>query len=554
MARETIATRQITNVVPKGDSILSGAASTLNSFVKEAYKTSENSKIVNNYSKAQLEINDLTKKYRVQNASDPQSNKENYEYDVKSILDKYGSDIGSGFKTKWAAQSNNLINKTRVSNQAWEFEQNASNSLMNFEDSKQNNYDIAFQNGVAFGGGDGEIESVLDFSKSREDLKGLLAESFDESSIETELKDYDTNYTTNFITGIAQTDPNRAEELLKDKKVYENLDAASFKKVDKEIKRQQGIYQQRLVDNYKNGVDVQFRDNPFKFEEESKKFNDNPVEMQKALGVDRKTYDKMKSYNNTLKKTYDDLNQKTNPNTGSLYSEEEIARVSNLTSAATTSYDLLNLGTVTKKGESKTAIKNPEYNNFGSVLDVRSQMQNSVNEGGKIDSFNNKMSKTSAALVEMMREKQDTGFSVFGVPISKANTEEKLSSLVMQDMEGADSLKADVFENVYNRMIDEGIPYNSTNGNNLDRIETMYKEEKYRTLKNVHPKAFESPAEYILGRGRMQTFSDKPDLTVGAVIDNFGGYEKAKVGVKSFDILRDKQGNIIDARESLDDR
>lgn len=204
----------VTNVVPEPDDNL---ATGLADIGQKLIANSQEAKITENVSKAQLDLSALSNQYQIDNQGDPFKNLDSLKEDQQGILDKYGDDISPIFRRQWNMQAQTLTSHNDAANQAWGFEQTRKNSVLSINNSMLNNYTLANNAGADFGNSTStDVMTALNYEQSRQNLQDLGNRTIGETATNEQLLKYKEDYAKSFLSGVAESNPNKAAQLLDD--------------------------------------------------------------------------------------------------------------------------------------------------------------------------------------------------------------------------------------------------------------------------------------------------------------------------------------------------
>lgn len=250
------------------------------------------SKIQKNISSAQLEIDNLTQQYRLGNESDPYGGQEGFEAERTAILNRFGEDIPSMYSNAWNAEAQNLTNRSATANNTWAFKQSQINTVNNINETIQTNLEGAASAGRIFGSSTGsDIGDILNFQASRERLSEFGNRHLGETKTNELLSSHDSDYVKTYMGGVIETNPIKANELLKNEKVrktigegYGKLKTAALNKIDNlgKAKSQQEV------------LDVMGAENTLL--RESANRNLSPVELEQVFSQNPTTSEGAKNY------------------------------------------------------------------------------------------------------------------------------------------------------------------------------------------------------------------------------------------------------------------
>lgn len=194
---------------------------------------SQEAKINENLSKAQLGLSALDNQFRIDNEGapfDPQKNAE-YKQARKELFNTTSEGISPIFRRQWNEKTNALANRSDIGQQAWAFKQAHVNTINSFNTSIENSLLLAEENGRRFGSGDiTDFENLLDFKTARDNLEGSVRGVIGDASTDIILKDFEEDYLKKTISGIASEDPTEALRILDTEGVRSSFsDSKGFK-------------------------------------------------------------------------------------------------------------------------------------------------------------------------------------------------------------------------------------------------------------------------------------------------------------------------------------
>jgi len=97
---------------------------------KQIIKQSQEAKVTENFSKAQLDISALTEQHRIDYEADPfnEQGLQKYNAAKEKIINSYGSDISPFFKADWLKSTEKLATGADANLQSWQYQQAAKNA------------------------------------------------------------------------------------------------------------------------------------------------------------------------------------------------------------------------------------------------------------------------------------------------------------------------------------------------------------------------------------------------------------------------------------------
>lgn len=209
----------VTDVVAKEPDHLLETASALG---EQIIKQSQEAKIVENMSAAQLDLGKLSDDYQTQYEGDP-FNKQGLE-ELRSarqgVLDKYGESISPVFRRAWNENAQKISSSNESQVQAWGYKQSAVNSKTSLIAATQNHLTQAQLDGEAFGKSTAQgIGSFSNFITAKQSLEEFGAAHLGETSTQEVTKDFSEDYAKVFVSGVAHTNPVKALKMLDNEQV-----------------------------------------------------------------------------------------------------------------------------------------------------------------------------------------------------------------------------------------------------------------------------------------------------------------------------------------------
>lgn len=257
--RETSNFRQITQqVVENPDQTLAEVAQIGSDFIK----TSQQAKVTENLSQAQLELNQLNNQFKIDYQGDPTSKEgiQAYQTQRQAIFDKYKPSF-SLYGRDYLEGTQKLAQTSDLSLQGWGFQQAEKNAIISLDNTIQNQYELAAQNGIEYANGNAdEISSVLDFANSRRELEQFGNKSLGEVATQQLLKEYEADYMVNFLSGMASEDIYKAEEILNSGEFDDVLGFERKQKLEAQFGKAIKAQQKRLQTNTNKALKLRSTD------------------------------------------------------------------------------------------------------------------------------------------------------------------------------------------------------------------------------------------------------------------------------------------------------
>ena len=172
----------------------------------------EKVKIDTNATKARIELDNFQKQWQLANQSNPDNAQAKAEFQtgMQSILDKYGQQISPVARMDWNVTANKLKTSFDVANNDWAFKQKGENAKVNVAENINLNLDLAYRHGL-----EGNIEGGwADLDSSYRQLYSYAMPALGEMGAKDLLSEYKGNFTTSFLSGLIERDPQEALNFL----------------------------------------------------------------------------------------------------------------------------------------------------------------------------------------------------------------------------------------------------------------------------------------------------------------------------------------------------
>lgn len=202
-------------------------------------------KIATKSTQARIDADDYVKQMRLQYQGNPDSPefKQAIQSGLNDIFERYGEDIDPMAKGEWNLTANKMTGAYELSNNDWIIKQRAQNVKLDIADNINANLKLARRAG---NGGNWQA-GVEDFKNSYGQLFDYAQKNLGETDTRKLLKDYEQQYMTNFINGMAENDPSAALKALEQPEI---ADMIGDEKAQKTIK--QLVRKQNKIQNYNN--------------------------------------------------------------------------------------------------------------------------------------------------------------------------------------------------------------------------------------------------------------------------------------------------------------
>lgn len=235
MARRDLSNyNTVTQVLPEGPSLFESLARPAAEIGQQIIRQSQEAKIVENMSAAQLELGKLSNDFQTKYEGDPfnEDGIKDFRDQRQGILDKYGEDISPLFRRNWQENATRLTGQNDIQVQAWGYKQSAVNTKQSLSTAMQNHLTQAAKDGESFGNSDAtEIDSFLSFAQAKEKLDEFGNAHLGETSTQAITKDFEQDYAKVFISGVAHSNPVKALKMMDNPVVRDTFtDPAEFAK------------------------------------------------------------------------------------------------------------------------------------------------------------------------------------------------------------------------------------------------------------------------------------------------------------------------------------
>lgn len=202
-------------------------------------------KIATKSTQARIEADDYVNNMRLQFQGNPDSPefKQAIQGGLHDIFERYGEDIDPMAKGEWNLTANKMTGAYELSNNDWIIKQRAQNAKLDIADNINANLKLARRAGS---GGNWQA-GVEDFKNSYGQLFDYAQKNLGETDARKLLKDYEQEYMTSFINGMAESNPAAALKALEQPEV---ADMIGDEKAQKTIK--QLVRKQNKIQNYNN--------------------------------------------------------------------------------------------------------------------------------------------------------------------------------------------------------------------------------------------------------------------------------------------------------------
>lgn len=174
----------------------------------------EQIKIDTNATKARMEMDGIVNQWRLNNQADPDNEeaKMSLQQNLQSVLDKYGSQIAPIAKMDWDVTANEMMSGYQMAHNDWAFTQRAENTKLNVAENINLNLDMAYRDGL----NGNVLGGYANLDNSYRQLMTYAMPNLGEQGARELLTDYKSDYTTSFVSGLIERDPQAAIDFLSD--------------------------------------------------------------------------------------------------------------------------------------------------------------------------------------------------------------------------------------------------------------------------------------------------------------------------------------------------
>lgn len=224
MARRPLAQRKVTDVAIPQDRTAEGLANLADTALgfAELEKRKDNANIANYLADANVQMLDATNKWRGINESDP-TNQESVgklHADYDKILSQYNDKVGLLSRGEWLRMSNRLKSQYQLDNANWEIKQTEVNVKSSTNDSIDKNLETFRQLGRTF-----DVSKLKNsYQLTREALEASAVGTIGKAKTDELLKNYQRDSMKMFVYGAAESDPVKAEMLLNQQDVQNDIE------------------------------------------------------------------------------------------------------------------------------------------------------------------------------------------------------------------------------------------------------------------------------------------------------------------------------------------
>lgn len=228
---------------------------------KQIIKTSQEAKILENHSRAQMDIAKLNNDFQIKYQGDPfnEQGLKEFQFQRDKILKQYGDEISPIFRGQWEGEARKLSAANDGQIQAWGFKQAQVNAGESMKAAAENYLNEAgFLGRDVAAGKKTQLDMASSLNSALEQLTKFGMANLGETVTMSAIRDFKSKYASNAIEGVIDVNPFQAKEMI-DSKEFEELlgfdnHLALTNKIDAEIKRRKteaimSQYTQQLLTN-----------------------------------------------------------------------------------------------------------------------------------------------------------------------------------------------------------------------------------------------------------------------------------------------------------------
>lgn len=210
--------QQPTNVVP--DQVASQYEEALGNAGQTIIKAQQEALMTKNFSQAYMDLNDQKFKIQQQYADDPMKGVEAYQQYRAETLSSYGDQISPLFRGQWDHQTRTMAIRDDMQMNAWAYGQARQNTQDSINTAIGNHMTQANTDGANYGSGKvSDLDALLNYAPAKQDLLSFGTSNLGTKRTNAMMDNYDHDYMKSFLSGVAQTNPQKAAQLMDDPRV-----------------------------------------------------------------------------------------------------------------------------------------------------------------------------------------------------------------------------------------------------------------------------------------------------------------------------------------------
>lgn len=206
----------------------------------KAAESSEESKLLMYGAQMHAQYKALDSKFRMDyadNPQDPQGLRDLAE-SRQQLAASYSDKISSFYTRKWQEKTADLASQSDISNEAWSVQQNYHNTINNTNTAMKTYLDMGNKDGQAFGATEStDGSNVMNFLTARQQLTDFAGPTLGKDKAGAILKNFDADYVKSFVSGVAENNPVKAEQLLEMPEIKQHFSTQDREDMTSQIAR-----------------------------------------------------------------------------------------------------------------------------------------------------------------------------------------------------------------------------------------------------------------------------------------------------------------------------
>lgn len=227
--------REVTSVAAKNPNLMLEATAQIG---QQIMRQSEEAKINESLSQAQLELNSMQNQYQIDFEADPMGGSDEYKSDRKAMFDRFGENISPLYRGVWNENVRKLSRQNDATQQAWALKQTRINTVRSINSSMKNSFVQANMDGQTFAKDESaEISAYLNYENSKQKLQQWGDRNLGEGTTTKMLANYERDYLKSFVSGVADTNPQKAATLLESDQIKDRFTSDELKTMENVVRK-----------------------------------------------------------------------------------------------------------------------------------------------------------------------------------------------------------------------------------------------------------------------------------------------------------------------------
>ena len=214
MVRIPTTERKFYNTTPKVNTLAVTADELLppSKQYTQTLKNQQKVKIDTNSNKARADIDNLQHQWQLDNQANPDNPKARAKFQagMQKILNQYGSEIDPIARMEWTVEANRIKSAYDIANNDWARKQKAENTKLDVAENINLNLDMAYKNGLQ----GNVLGGWANLDNSYRQLHSYASANMGETEAKALLSDYRSDFTTSFVNGLIESNPQAALDFL----------------------------------------------------------------------------------------------------------------------------------------------------------------------------------------------------------------------------------------------------------------------------------------------------------------------------------------------------